>query len=271
MTTTRGPDLLAHCEDNWVTAMGAWFPGERVVLRGKDVLDDLGHRRWMEYFIYGINGLEDSRFARFVEGVWALTTSYPDPRLWNNRVAALAGTARSTGVLALAAGVAVSEASVYGLRPIKGALDFLYRADRKVSEGMSLGDVVWEELRSYRNVFGYGRPITSTDERVGPLMEFARSLGMGKGKFIKLAFEIEDYLKHSRLKYQMNIAGAVAGLVADEGRTPDDHYYMAALSFVGGMLPCHIDACNQPEGTLFPLRTTRIDYRGAPVRRWGEA
>lgn len=271
MSEDKGPQLLARSEDHWVTAMGAWFPEGRVVLRGKDVLNDLGHRHWMEYFIYGINGLEDSRFARFVEGVWALTTSYPDPRIWNNRVAALAGSARSTGVLALAAGVAVSEASVYGLRPIKGALDFLYRADRKLAEGASLEDVVWEELRTYRNVFGYGRPIVSADERVGPLMEFARSLGMGEGKFVKLAFEIERYLKNSRLKYQINIAGVVAGLVADEGRTPDDHYYMAALSFVAGMLPCYIDARSKPEGSFFPMRTERIDYRGAPTRRWGEA
>lgn len=268
MSEEQGPELLARCEDNWETAMGAWFPGERVVLRGRDVLNDLGHRRWMEYFLYGINGQETPRFARFVEGVWALTTSYPDPRLWNNRVAALAGTTRATAVLALSAGVAVSEASVYGLRPIKGALDFLYRADRKLAEGQPLEAVVWEELRKYRNVFGYGRPITDADERVGPLMEFARSLGMGQGKFINLAFAIEDFLKNSRLKYQINIAGVVAGLVADEGRTPDDHYYMAALSFVAGMLPCYIDARNKPEGSFFPLRTTRIDYRGAPERRW---
>lgn len=270
MSEERGPALLARCEDNWVTAMGAWFPGERVVLRGRDVLNDLGHRPWMEYFIYGINGLEDSRFARFVEGVWALTTSYPDPRLWNNRVAALAGTVRSTGVMALSAGIAVSEASLYGLRTSKGALDFLYRADRKLAEGAPLEDVVWEELRTHRRVFGYGRPITSVDERVGPLLAFARSLGMGDGKFLRLAFDIENYLKNSRLKYRINIAGVVAGLVADEGRTPDDHYYMAALSFVAGMLPCYIDSRGQPEGSLFPLRATRIDYRGAPARRWGE-
>ena len=269
MSEEQGPEMLARCEDNWVTAMGAWFPGERVVLRGKDVLNDLGHRPWMEYFLYGINGMEDARFARFVEGVWALTTSYPDPRIWNNRVAALAGTVRSTGVLALAAGVAVSEASVYGLRPIKGALDFLYRADRKVSEGAALEDVVWEELRTYRNVFGYGRPITSADERIGPLVKFARSLGMGKGKFIRLAFDIEEILKQSRLKYQMNIAGAVAGLVADEGRAPDDHYYMAALSFVAGMMPCYIDSRDKPEGSFFPLRVARIDYKGSLERRWG--
>ena len=271
MTTAKGPDLLAGYEDNWVTAMGAWFAGERVVLRGRDVLHDIGRKPWMEYFIYGINGQELPRFARFVEGVWALTTSYPDPRIWNNRVAALAGTARSTGVLALGAGITVSEASIYGLRPIKGALDFLYRADAKLAAGIPLDQVIWEELRKYRNVFGYGRPIIDADERVGPLMEFARSLGMGEGRFIKLAFAIEEYLKNSRLKYQINIAGVVAGLVADEGRTPDDHYYMAALSFVAGMLPCYIDARAKPEGSFFPLRTSRIDYRGAPERRWSEA
>ncbi|MGK2914549.1 MAG: hypothetical protein ACSLE5_08880 [Porticoccaceae bacterium] len=265
----KGPELLKEFEDNWATDMGAWFPEGRVVLRGKDIFAELNNHRWMEFFIYGITGKEMPRFARFVEGVWSLTTSYPDPRLWNNRVAALAGTARSTGVLAVAAGVAVSEATVYGLRPIKGALDFLYRAKEKVSQGCSIEAIVKDELKKYRNVFGYGRPLVTGDERVKPLMNFAKSLGMGDGNYIKLAFEIEDYLKNSRLKYRLNIAGVVAGLVADEERTPTEHYYMATISFVAGMFPCYIDALDKPEGAFFPLRTDRIEFKGAHTeRKW---
>ena len=48
-----------------------------------------------------------------VAAIWT-HTSYPDARLWNNRVAALAGTARSTGTLGIAAALAVSEAKIYG-------------------------------------------------------------------------------------------------------------------------------------------------------------
>lgn len=266
----KGPELLKEFEDNWVTAMGAWFPGERVVLRGKDVLSELNHHRWMEYLIFAITGVESPRLARLVEGIWTISTSFPDPRLWNNRVAALAGTARSTGVLAVAAGVAVSEATIYGLRPIKGAIDFLYRVDRERAQGHQIKELVQKELKKYRAVYGYGRPLVRADERIAPLMEFAKSLGAGEGKFIKLAFEIEDYLKNSRLKYQMNIAAVAAGLLADEGVLPTEEYYFATLSFAAGMFPSYIDALDKPEGAFFPLRVDRIACKGVPAaRKWG--
>ncbi|MGB5097805.1 MAG: hypothetical protein WBN82_07850 [Porticoccaceae bacterium] len=270
MNEGKGPDLLARSEDNWETAMGAWFPEGRVVLRGKDVLNDLGHRRWMEYLVYAVIGRESPRLARLIEGLWTLGSSYPDPRLWNNRVAALSGTTRSTVNLAVAAGTAVSEATLYGLRTSKGAIDFLYRADRKLKEGQSLSDIIRQELRKYRAIYGFGRPMVSGDERIRPVLEFSRSLGEGDGHYVRLAFRVHEYLKNSKYKYQINMSALAAALMADQGFSPEDFHRLASLSFVGGMLPCYIDAREKLEGTFFPLRTARIDYKGAPERRWNE-
>jgi len=268
--TLTGPERLAAYEDNWQTAMGAWFPGERVVLRGKDVFSELNNNTWMEFFIYGLTGKTSANIAKLLEGVWLISTSYPDPRLWNNRVAALAGTCRSTGVLAAAAGISVSEATIYGLKPIKGAMDFLYRAAEKLELGESLESIIKKELKTYRAVHGYGRPLVSADERVKPLMEYADSLGMADGPYIKLAFEIEQWFKNSRYKYQINIAAVSAALFADCGITPNEKYYMATLSFIAGIYPCYISSLEQPEGSFFPLNTNRINYRGANKPRvWG--
>ncbi len=269
MNEGKGPDLLARSEDNWVTAMGAWFPEGRVVLRGKDVLNDLGHRRWMEYFVYAITGRESPSLARLIEGIWALSSSYPDPRLWNNRVAALAGTVRSTCALAAAAANAVSEATLYGLRTSRGALDFLYRADRKLCEGQTLDFVIRDELKRYRVVYGYGRPLVEIDERIGPLLEFAETLGLHDGRFIRLALAIDDYFKHSKYRYRINVSALAAAFGADQGLTPDEFYRLATLSFSGGIFPCYVDAKNKPEGSFFPMRATSINYLGAPQRRWG--
>ena len=268
MSEPKGPELLAQYEDNWVTAMGAWFPEGRVVLRGRDVLNDLGHRRWMEYLVYAAIGREAPVLARLIEGLWTLGSSYPDPRIWNNRVAALAGSARSTVTLALAAGTAVSEATLYGLRTSKGAIDFLHRANRKLEEGQSMAEVVRDELRKYHVIYGFGRPIVSGDERIAPVLQFAKTLGYENGRYVRLALELHDYLKNSRYKYQINMSAIAAALMADQGFTPDDFHRLACLSFVGGMLPCYIDAHDKPEGSFFPLRTSRIDYRGAPERCW---
>ncbi len=265
----KGPELLKHYEDNWVTDMGAWFPGERVVLRGKDVFTELNNHTWMEYLVYAVTGRESPKIARLMEALWSITTSYPDPRLWNNRIAALAGTARSTGVLAIAAATSVSEAQIYGLKPIKGATDLLYRMYAKKSAGHSIDRLIQEELKQYRSVYGYGRPIIKADERVEPLMQFARSIDAADGRYITLAFEIEDYLKNSRLKYQINIAAVAGGLVADQGLTANEFYHLATLCFSAGMFPCYLDA-KESEGCFFPLRTERINYIGSnSINKWG--
>ena len=265
------PDDLQKYEDNWETSMGAWFPGEKVTLRGKDVLAELRNYRWHQYLLYGVTGKKSERIARLFEGIWLISCSFPDPRLWNNRVAALAATARSTGVLASSGALAVTEATIYGLKPIKGAMDFLYRTMAKIKSGQVLEDVVREELKKYRNVYGYGRPITDRDERVAPLMEFAHSLDAGHGEYTQLAFKVDEYLSSSRYGYTINISGVAAALMADEGYSPDDHYHLATLAFTAGVIPCFIDASKKPEGAFFPLRTTRINYEGTEqLRVWGK-
>ncbi|MEZ0149098.1 MAG: hypothetical protein AB9Q19_07240 [Candidatus Reddybacter sp.] len=270
--TLTGPERLEAYEDNWQTEMGAWFPGERVVLRGKDVFTELNNQTWMEFFIYGLTGKSSKKIAQLLEGVWVISTSFPDPRLWNNRVAALAATCRSTGVLATAAGVSVSEANIYGLKPIKGSIDFLYRAAEKLKNGEPLEKIIRKELKTYRTVHGYGRPLTNADERVEPLLKFANSIGAGNGPYVKLAFEIEEWFKESRYKYQINIAAVSAALFADCGILPNEKYYMATLAFVAGIYPCYIDSLEKPEGAFMPLSTKRIHYRGKnQLRTWNNA
>ena len=266
--TPPGPERLKAYEDNWQTEMGAWFPGERVVLRGKDVFSELNDCSWMEYIVYAVTGKENPKLAKIIEGLSLLSTSYPDPRLWNNRIAALAGTARSTGALALAAGIAASEATIYGLKPIKGALDFLYRAAEKKHSGIAIEIIVKEELKANRCVSGYGRPLTNVDERIAPALQFLTKVEADNGAYLKLAFEIEDYLKSSRYKYRMNIAALNAATVADLGVTVDEYYYTSTLAFIGGILPCHLDAQGKPEGMFYPLSVDRINSIATPTRIW---
>ena len=266
--TPSGPERLAAYEDNWQTAMGAWFPGERVVLRGKDVFSELNDYSWMEYIVYAVTGKKNPVLAKIIESLSLLSTSYPDPRLWNNRIAALAGTSRSTGALALSAGIAASEATIYGLKPIKGALDFLYRASEKKNKGISIKAIVKEELKINRCISGYGRPLTNVDERIAPALRFLSKIEADDGDFINLAFEIERYLKDSRYKYRMNIAALNAATVADLGVTVDEYYYTSTLAFIGGILPCHLDAQSKPEGMFYPLRVDRINSTATAKRIW---
>lgn len=264
-----GPERLLEAEDHWVTRMGAWFPGERVVFRGQDLHADLKDMSWMELYLFSITG---RRFTaaqlKVLNAIWTYT-SFPEPRLWNNRVAALAGTARSTGALGIAAAVAVSEASIYGRRPDIRAIDFLQRAKQRLDAGETLIEVIEEELRRYRGISGYGRPITRTDERIPPMQALLRETGIDRGAYVRLASDIEVVLHEGRWRWQMNIAGLCAAITADMGFTPREHYLFLIPCFVAGMLPCSIEASSKPEGTFFPLRCERLVYEGRPLRRWG--
>ena len=96
------------------TRVGGAFPGSRAVFRGHDLHQDPTVRNltWVELCAFGITGRRITRDqARVIETMW-VWTSYPDARIWNNRVAALAGTTRSTPNLAISAAQAVSEATI---------------------------------------------------------------------------------------------------------------------------------------------------------------
>lgn len=267
----NGSQTLLDHENHWRTEMGAWFPGERVVFRGKDLFHELNEQSWMGLLLYGITGRSfDERQLRLFEGIWTLCTSYPDPRIWNNRVAALAGTARSTAALAVGAATAVSEASIYGRRPDIRAIDFLLRTQEKVDQGVELEKLVREELKKHRGILGYGRPVTRQDERIKPLMALAEELDFENGIHIKLAFLVEDVLVKGKWRLNMNVAAVSAALAADQGLSRQEYYQYLVLCFSAGMFPCYSEALNKPEGAFFPFRCERIKYQGHAYRDWGE-
>ena len=76
---------LEKFEDNWQTSIGGWSLEGKVVLRGKDVFTELNDKPWMEYLLYAATGKESPKIARLMEAMWVICTSFPDPRIWNNR------------------------------------------------------------------------------------------------------------------------------------------------------------------------------------------
>lgn len=260
---------LEKYEDNWQTSMGGWFAGEDVILRGKSVFTELNGKGWMEYLIFACTGKEVPDVARLMEAIWVISSSFPDPRIWNNRISALAGTVRSTNVLGAAGSLAVTEATLYGMRPIIGAADFLHRAQQNLDVGEELSSIIRRELKEYRSVYGFGRPLINRDERIKPMLEYAQSMGFADGSYVKLVFDIEEYFATTRFKYQMNIAALTAALMTDLGFTPTEFYHVTTLAFSAGAMACYIDAVEKDEGSFFPLRTSRVEFKGREeLRKW---
>jgi len=263
---------LLEAEQLWVTQMGGWFGKEqRVVYRGKDLFHDLKDFSWMELLLFGITGREFSKQQiTLFNAAWVICASYPDPRIWNNRVAALAGTARSTASLAIAAATAISEATIYGRRADLRAMDFLQRAMQKQESGITLELIVSQELKKYKNIPGYGRPIPVADERIKPMMQKIKELGLIEGKYLHLALAVEHILLRNHPRGFLNAAGLGASLTADHGLSTKEHYQFLGLIFSAGIYPCFIEASEKPEGHFFPLRCERIEYRGEKPRKWSD-
>jgi len=264
----KRPQLLQDNAGIVKTRMGAAFVGTRAVFRGHDLHADLKDIDWVELYTFGITGRRFSKEQlKLLHAIWTCT-SYPDPRIWNNRVAALAGSARSTGNLGMSAALAVSEASIYGRGIDIRAATFLVETRRRIAQGASLADCVREELEAHRGLAGYGRPITSGDERIVPMMGLVQSLGLDKGPHLQLAQAVEQHLLAGRWRWRMNYAALSAALTADLGLTPREHYLFGFPAFLAGMQPCFIEASERPAGTLLPLSCEQLAYEGHPKRPW---
>lgn len=259
---------LLHYEDNWPTELGAVSVTDgKVTFRGHDLLNGLENLSWMDLLLYGITGRRFSQAQlELFEGLWKISASYPEPRIWNNRVAALGASARSTPGLSLGAAIAVTDATIYGQRPMIGAFDFLLRAQAARDDGEPIRKFVSRELKTFRGIPGYGRPLRHIDERLAPAERVARRVGLWGGVYTQLAFEVADILKRHRMG--MNIAALAAGLYADQGLSVAEYSRATVIAFSAGMIHCEYDAAQHPEGALLPLRCDRLRYSGPAHRIW---
>lgn len=266
----KGPQLLEQYAGRLATRAGACFLGERAVFRGLDLHAALKDLDWLELYLFGVTG---RRFTpvqmKVLQAIWVYT-SYPDARIWNNRVAALAGSARSTAALGIAAALAVSDARIYGGNTSLLAIGFLLDARLGVERGEPLTDLIAAALK-VGYIYGFGRPLSAADERIEPMMALLREHGMDRGAHVELAFAVEKILVGRNPALRMNYGGLVAAVAADMGFSPREYYLFRIPSFLAGMPPCYLEAAENPAGLLFPLPCRVMLYEGAPRRRWRDA
>ena len=259
---------LVQYEDHWPTELGGISVADGTVMfRGHDLLNALEDLSWMDLLMYGITGRRfNPAQLELFQGLWKISVSYPEPRIWNNRVAALGGSTRSPAGLSLGAAIAVTDATIYGQRPMIGAFDFLQRAHAARQHGTVLEDFITRELKTHRTIPGYGRPIRSVDERLAPSERLAKRLSLWGGPYTQLSVEVAEVLKDYRMG--MNVAAIAAALYADQGLTATEYNYATLLAFSAGQIVCHMDARAHPPGALFPLQCDRIAYQGPSRRGW---
>jgi hypothetical protein len=262
------PDLRCDQIGRVRSRVGGLRGDRRVRFRGRDLHADLKGIDWLDLYAFGITGRRfEVRELRLMHALW-VHTSYPDARIWNNRVAALAGSSRSNGNLGMAAALAVSEAHIYGRGNEVQAVAFFLRARRSLDHGATLEECLGEEMRRHGRIAGYGRPLLEGDERIAPTMEVAASWDLDEGRHVQLAFHIDRHFAALGKPLRMNYGGLVSAFGADLGFSPEQFALFMFPSFLAGMPPVYLDARARPEGTLLPVPCEAVLYEGPGPRTW---
>jgi hypothetical protein len=262
--------FLEQYEGPLKTTMGAAFPGERTIFRGYDLHHDLSDLDCTELLAFGITGRRFPKPMVKILSALHTCTSYPDPRLWNNRVVALAGSTRSTGCLAIAGGIAASEGTVFGFQTTFSIADFLIRAIEKINNGISLSEILKNELRQHKYIRGYGRPVATqlVDERIPFMMQLMKETGIVHGPYLKLALDIEKELIAINLPLRMNYAPIISSILLDFGFSLRQANMYTVMGFHTAMHPLFLEAIERPACATFPLRCSKIKYDGPEPKTW---
>ena len=263
-------DILKTCEKFWETEAGYALFSQQPVFRGKKLHEEFRDASWFDLLMYGITGNRlPASTLRLLEKIW-IFTSYPDPRIWNNRIATIVATTRGTGVSAISAAIAASEAEIYGGGPLLRAHSLFDWLAGRIEQGDGLSKAINDYKAKFGTLSGFGRPIDVPDERITPLLDAMDSEGIAQGKAVKLAFRVEERLVSKNKRLRLNYAGLVAAVFIDFGLSARDLYYFCIFIFSAGMFPLVIEASQKPQGTFFPMRCERIDYRGPARRSWDD-
>lgn len=279
--TTLSLEQLKLFQSFYSTSVGYLVPGETVVIRDQDLFQDLKDESWFSVLMFSLTGrvFSQAQLTLF-ESIWALSASYPDPRLWNNRVAAIAATAGSSSSLGIAAAVAASQSCVLGIGPLAASFDLLQSA-KPFSENNSLPSFLTERLQQQKNqsssarghnrevvtIPGYGRPLVNHDERIMPLLDKALSLGLGSSDYVALVFEIEKTLLAMQRNMRMNISVLISALCLEQGLTKQEYLAYMSLCFLSGIVAVYHDVEKKPHHSFFPIATGQIIYQGVTKRK----
>ena len=108
-----------------VSSRGGWKIGSGIQNCGYDMMNDLvGKTSYMQVVVLNATGrLPSKAIADWIDAIH-ICLSWPDPRIWCNRIGALAGSSRASGVAASCLGVLAAESTSYGIKPLISGVDF---------------------------------------------------------------------------------------------------------------------------------------------------
>lgn len=256
-----------------VSKKGGWRIGEAVYNHGYKMMQDLvGESSYFQVLVLNVTGrLPNKAFSDWIEASF-ICLSWPDPRIWCNQIGALAGTMRASCPSAVAGGILAADSRMYGAGTMKACMDFIYKAGELKSNGMSVSEIVENELserakvlKSKPVIVGYSRPIASGDERVVAMIEVGKKLGVNKGHHEDLSLNIHNYLDEYHNE-GLNVAGYCAAVLADHHYSAIEVERLYTTWVHSGVHACYVEAADEAPLRFLPLKCSDIKYTGPEKR-----
>ncbi len=254
---------------NIYSLKGGWRVGSGITTHGYSLLEDI-HRNCsvFQVLILNVSGkLPERRLADLVEGLF-ICLSWPDPRIWCNKMGVFSAMTRSSATAAIACGGLAGDSKMYGAGTGPAIESFVTNAYEHIVEGSDSVETFIEE-HAYRGgkLFapGFARPLAKGDERIPAMRRYAKELGFEVGPYENMANQMEDYLSHKDGE-GLNLSGYFTVFMKDRGYTIDEIMGIAAWSVSTGVYAAYFEYINQPPEAFLSLKVDDIGYVGAEER-----
>jgi len=249
---------------------GGWTVGKGIMTHGYSLLDDIhGKCSMFQVLIMNVTGrLPERRLADLVEGLF-ITLSWPDPRIWCNKVGVFNAMTRASAIAAITSGGLAGDSRLYGASTGHSIGPFFKKAYKHIIEqGESTEQFIEDHCYKAGQLVapGFARPLAKGDERIPAMRKLARELGFEVGANMRMVSDMETYL-NSKEGEGLNLSGFFSAFMLDQDYTMDEIMGIAALSVTGGIYAAYFEYINQSPNDFLPLRVEDIKYIGPESRK----
>ncbi len=245
---------------------GGWDIGGGIMTHGHSLLDEiLGKCSVFQVIIMNVTGkLPERRLADFVEALF-VCMSWPDSRIWCNKIGTFCAMTRTSATTAISAGGIAGDSTLYGAGTGYAVNTFIEKAYNTCVNPNTESVNTFIRENAYRSgrLFapGFARPFVRGDERVPEMRRYARELGFEVGPYEKLANEIESVL-NARDGEGLNLSGYIIVCLKDLGYNIKEIMGFSAACVTTGIYASYFEYIDRPPEAFLPLHVSDIEYVG---------
>ncbi|MCE5194997.1 MAG: hypothetical protein LLF28_06020 [Nitrospiraceae bacterium] len=254
-----------------ITEVGGLASGFRseMLLRGYPMIKEMtGKITFIQGWVLAITGrLPNKKEDRLLNAMF-INTALADPRFWFNRVARLGATVKTSPAACMAAGILTDESEFFATGAFYDASKFFEATLTEIKKKANLENIIKSKLNNREIISGFGRMFArGKDERNSSLLKVSRKCNFHRGKYLKLAFEIEHLLqKNKNSQIYLNYGGLASAILLDLGFNPVQIMLFITFLPIIGRVANIAEAYERPPGEFLPLSCDDIEYIGHSFR-----